>query len=202
MPTGFQINLESESWEFMGQIYEALAKAESDLKKKLLGRDAAAAGTQAAPMPEGLEAALGRSNLGRKQIERQNLSELRESLLGLEGIIADPPAWLKQNGLSGPGPRQPPDAGFTALLLGRKRMVLNRIDHSVTRSKVHKLRRLADTVRDRTTRAAIHRELNELEAKDQIVQTEYRLLDEALDRSTANPAPRPGASLQVIADKA
>jgi hypothetical protein len=139
--------------------------------------------------------------LGREQIERQNLSELRESLLGLDGIIADPAAWLKQNGLSGSGSRQPEDPGFTALLLGRKRMVLNRIDHSVTRSKVHKLRRLADAVRDRTTRAAIHRELNELEAKDQIVQTEYRLLDEALERSPAKPAPRPGASLQVIADE-
>jgi hypothetical protein len=169
----------------MGSIYEALARAENDARKEPGGPRGLKSGPRAFVSIEDVEAALGRLKLDRVQVDRQDLAELKDSLIAIDAAVSAPGAWLQKNGFEDGGLPQGVLAALRELLLGRKRMVLNRIDHSVTRSKIAKLRQLADEVRERRTRSAIHRELNDLEAKDQLVQAEYRLLDDALERLAA-----------------
>jgi hypothetical protein len=173
----------------MGQIYQAIAKAEGEVKKKLAHTGGAVPEVPGRPIPESLEAVLAGAGLGPEQIERQTLAELRETLLGVEAVLADPLSWLQEKGYSAGAAGRMVAAGFSRIMLGRKCLVISRIDYRISQSKIQKLRHLVDEVGERRVRTAMQRELNELEAKNELVQAEFRALNDSLERCAQDPDP-------------
>lgn len=173
---------------FMGQIYRAITKAQSENQLQPAVADAALPGTAGRTPSEISAAVLAAAKLGPDEIEGQSLGELRETLLVLEAALADPLGWLQQRGCTAGAADRTVRAGFVRTLLGRKCRVLGRIDFLISESKIQKLKLLVEEVRERRLRAALIRELNELAAKNELVQAEYRSLGEALERTAGAPA--------------
>lgn len=173
----------------MGQIYQAIAKAEDEVKKKLANMGGAVPEAPGRPIPETLAAVLAGAGLGPEQIEGQALADLRETLLCVEAVLADPLSWLQEKGYSAGAAKRMIAAGFPRIMLGRKCRIISRIDFHISQSKIQKLRLLVDEVRKRRVRAALLRELSELEAKSELVQAEFRAIDDALERSAQDPDP-------------
>jgi hypothetical protein len=147
-----------------------------------------------------VEALFACAKFGRSQIDQQQLGTLRESLAHIEEAIANPLGWVAK--IHPPGAPDLTDPVLRALLDERKRLILRRIDLLVNTSKIHKIRELVSRIPDRRTRAAIFKELNELLAKDEIIEAEYRRMDADRQVAAAGQAPvgeDPAAAAEPLA---
>ncbi len=159
----------------MGRIHDAITRNGTDFQRMLVDKEDSRT-RSALPGPSGnIEPLFERAKFGPGQIDRQELAELREGLIQIEKAIADPVGWIAQD----PSQERPDltESDLRPMLAERKRRMLRRIDLLVNSSKIQKIRQLAGGISDRRTRSAIFKELNELLAKDEMIEAEYRRLE-------------------------
>lgn len=160
----------------MGRIHDAITRTGTDFQRLLVDKEDSRTGSRL-PVPGGnVEPLFERAKFGRSQIDRQELAELREGLIHIGKVIADPMGWLARE--TSHGGLDLTESDLLLMLAERKRLMLRRIDLLVNSSKIKKIRHLAGEISDRRTRSAIFKELNELLAKDEMIEAEYRRLEE------------------------
>jgi hypothetical protein len=180
----------------MGLIHDAITKDGAAFKELLGKKNMLTARSEPSQNSVLLDRLLALFKLDRSQIIQQDLGALRESLIQIDDILAQPLMWLNRNRSRIPGAERLPRAGLLPAILGRKRLILERIDELVNVSKIQKIRQLARQVPDKRMRSAILKELDELQAKDEIIQSEYRKLDQAM---AAGGWPSPAAPVSARA---
>ena len=147
----------------MGRTYEALRRAEkkrqkgSDQKKRL----------------EKFEPWLNTLGLGEAQILEQNVSQLKDSLVRLNGFNTDPESFFElipEHDIPSGNEFKPT---FLRVLLKRKELVLGCMDVIVSRKKTDAMRKLVNEIPDKRIRSAISRKLDELHVMDSFFIKEY-----------------------------
>lgn len=159
----------------MGRIHDAITRNGTDFQRMLVDKEDSRTRSAIPGSSGNIEPLFERAKFGPSQIDRQELPELREGLIQIEKAIADPAGWIAQV----PSQERPDltESDLRPMLAERKRLMLRRIDLLVNSSKIQKIRQLAGGISDRRTRSAIFKELNELLAKDEMIEAEYRRLE-------------------------
>ncbi|MBT8369767.1 MAG: hypothetical protein KJO34_02320 [Deltaproteobacteria bacterium] len=133
-----------------------------------------------------IEPQLRRLNLGKQQLARQNLSELRQSINRINACIQKPLSSLNidlNEFLQG---KEELITAFLPVLLKRKRLVLELIDTKVTDASIIRIRSALKHMGNSHARAKIEKPLAWLQRKNQFLKKEYHSISAAETETSFN----------------
>jgi hypothetical protein len=150
----------------MSRTHEALLRAEATRQSRYFDNY----------NPLDIEQKLFLLNLGKKQLAKQSLSNLKQSLIRINECIKQP---LASFGISPDESSLSEKELKTAILptlLKRKRLVLELIDTKVTEASIIKIRSALKHMQNSHVREKIEKPLSWLHRKNQFLRKEYDLL--------------------------
>jgi predicted transcriptional regulator len=162
----------------------------SPLEKRLLRRAgrhyerkkapmSASGQNQQIPLSKKIESLLKDLGLDKAHISQQTIKELNQSLSRIDGYIARPNFFLKQNFGDTVNSEKDFKLYILPVLLERRRLVLETYDDLVGGIKDYDLRLLTKEISDTNVKSSIEKILNDLQKKNLILKKEYQKIEKA-----------------------
>jgi len=126
--------------------------------------------------PEKLESRLMKLGLGRDQIAKQSLKEIKQSLLLMTACISNPESYLRLDDIDNPVNGW--QTKIINALAERKKNALERYSALITSEKVENIRRLTKKIGNQEIEKEIEKNLVHLLIKETMVSEEYHKLEE------------------------
>lgn len=134
---------------------------------------------QQIPSSEKIDSLLMDLGLSKAHISQQTIKELNQSLSRIDGYIARPKSFLKQNFRDTVNSETDFKLYILPVLLERRRLVLENYDELVGRIKNYDLRLLIKRISDTNVKSSIDKILNDLQKKNLILKKEYQKIEKA-----------------------
>ena len=142
-----------------------------DVSKKVLSQ------SEQIPALNKIDSLLRDLGLGKDRISQQNLKELNKSINQIDGYIAHPESFLKQQFTDSADSETDFKLDILPILLERRMFVLECYNELVSKMKIYDLRRLSKRISDMSVKSSIEKILNDLQLKDSILMKEYQKLE-------------------------
>lgn len=131
---------------------------------------------------QAFESSLRHLGLGMEQIQKKDLTELKNALIMVNACIQRPNFYMGAHFENGPG-GYISDAEMMSILIERKKNLLERYCTMVSRVKVRQIQKILDTLDNEPARKAIDKLLIQLLIKDQFILEEFRALEKLSNRA-------------------
>ena len=115
--------------------------------------------------------------LSKDQISRQDIKELNKSLRQIDGYIADPESFLKQECVDSVDSKTDFKLNVLPILLERRMFVLETYNELVNKMKNHDWGRVIEKISDAKVKSYIEKILNDLQIKNSILKQEYKKIE-------------------------
>ena len=131
------------------------------------------------PSSKKIDSLLMDLGLSKAHITQQTIKELNRSLSRIDGYIARPKSFLKQNFRDSVNSETDFKIYILPILLERRRFVLDTYDELVSRINNYDLRLLIKKISDTNVKSSIAKILNDLQKKNSILKKEYQKIEQA-----------------------
>jgi hypothetical protein len=142
-----------------------------DVSKRVLSQNAQI------PSLNKIDSRLMDLGLSKDQISKQNIKELNKSLHQIDGYIAHPESFLKQNFRGIVDSETDLELNILPILLERRLFVLESYNELVSKMKIYDLRRLINGISDKNIKFSIEKILYDLQMKDSVLKKEYQKIE-------------------------